>query len=308
MGGKVIDDGVEFIIGPIGAFVHHIGYDQRPAVFRIAVAQNNLRRVTSAADLLDGLFPGAIGELGGVRSSQGRNAREEENSHDIMHAVTSMRRRNFVRSLLISPIAPAVLAEEQKAANTKAIQPPPEARTPVRQFGPTEVPHLPVIACDLAARPAPNYFNKIQFATLQKLGGILQPPLKNNPGAIEAQAPEFLDFLISVSPEDRQKLYLSGLDSLEQQAKDKFQRSFCDLDAKQADSILRPLLVARPWPEDLPSDPVQNFIAQAHEDLRSATMNSREWALAGEKSGHRFSRGSRTSGYYWAPIDPISEG
>jgi hypothetical protein len=134
------------------------------------------------------------------------------------------------------------------------------------------------------------------------------PPLKNNPGAIEAQAPEFLDFLISASPDDRQKLYLTGLDSLEEQSKDKFQKSFCDLDAQQANTILRPLLTARPWPQDLPSDPVKNFMAQVHEDLRTATVNSREWAAAAEKSGHIFTRGSRTSGFYWRPIDPISEG
>src|SRR6185437_9605876 len=169
---------------------------------------------------------------------------------------------------------------------------------------PPAVPKLDLTAVDLAGQPAPRYFTTAQFATLRKLGALLVPPLKNNPGAVEAQAPEFLDFLISASPEDRQKLYLTGLDSLEQQAKDKFQRSFCDLEAQQADAILRPLLVVRPWPEDLPSDPVQNFITQVHEDLRTATMNSREWALAAEKSGRRFSRGSRTSGYYWAPIDP----
>jgi hypothetical protein len=125
---------------------------------------------------------------------------------------------------------------------------------------------------------------------------------------VEAQAPEFLDFLLSASPEDRQKLYLSGLDGLEAQSIDKLHKSFCDLDAQQVDVILKPLLVARPWPEDLPSDPMQNFIAQVHEDLRTATMNSRAWAAAAEKSGHLFSRGSRTSGYYWKPIDPINEG
>ena len=43
------------------------------------------------------------------------------------------------------------------------------------------------------------------------------------------------------------------------QSKDQFQKSFCDLDAQQADRILRPLLVARPWPEDLPSDPLQKL-------------------------------------------------
>lgn len=134
------------------------------------------------------------------------------------------------------------------------------------------------------------------------------PPLKSNPGALDAQAPEFLDFLISVSPGDRQKMYQFGLESLEKHSKEKFGKSFCDLDGQQADSILRPLLVARPWPEDLPSDPLQSFLAQAHEDLRNATTNSREWAAAADKSGHHFSRGFRGSGYYWFPIDPISEG
>jgi hypothetical protein len=71
---------------------------------------------------------------------------------------------------------------------------------------------------------------------------------------------------------------------------------------------LRPLLVVRPWAEDFPSDPLQKFIAQVHEDLRAATENSREWAAASEKSGRRFTRGFRGSGYYWFPIDPISQG
>lgn len=161
---------------------------------------------------------------------------------------------------------------------------------------------------DLVGQPAPHYFNETQFSTLRKLGSILMPPLKNNPGALDAKAPEFLDFLISASPEDRQVLYLSGLDRLEEQSRDKFQKSFCDLNDQQAGEILKPLLVVRPWPQDLPSDPLQNFMAQVHEDLRTATMNSREWAEASEKSGHLFTRGFRTSGYYWAPIDPISQG
>lgn len=222
-----------------------------------------------------------------------------------------MKRRNFVRSLVMTPIAPAVLAGGQAPANTKpAEQPPPQPNTPAREMSrqPSEVPQLEVTAVDVAAHPAPQYFTPAQFSTLRKLGDLLMPPLKNNPGANEAQAPEFLDFLISVSPDDRQRLYLLGLDGLESQAHDKFQKTFADLDARQADAILRPLLVSRPWPQDFPSDPLQNFIAQAHDDLRTATMNSREWAAASEKSGHHFTRGFRTSGYYWSPIDPISEG
>jgi hypothetical protein len=223
-----------------------------------------------------------------------------------------MKRRKFVRSLLIAPVAPAVALAGQAAApqTTPQQQPAPQPNTPARQVPrqPPQVPKLEVTAIDLAGQAAPHYFTTAQFATLRKLGGILVPPLKNKPGALEAQAPEFLDFLISVSPGDRQKLYQFGLDTIEKQSKDQFQKSFCDLDAQQADRILRPLLVARPWPEDLPNDPLQSFVAQVHEDLRTATMNSREWAAASEKSGHHFTRGFRNSGYYWSPIDPISEG
>lgn len=223
-----------------------------------------------------------------------------------------MKRRKFVQSLFIAPVAPAVAAAAQASppATTPQQQPTPQPNTPARQVPrqPPEVPKLEVTSVDLTAESAPHYFTTVQFATLRKLGALLIPPVKNNPGAVETQAPEFLDFLISVSPGDRQKTYQFGLDSLEKQSKDQFQKSFCDLDAQQADRILRPLLVARPWPEDLPGDPLQSFVAQVHEDLRTATMNSREWAAASEKSGHRFSRRFRGSGYYWAPIDPISEG
>ncbi|MGH9581754.1 MAG: gluconate 2-dehydrogenase subunit 3 family protein [Bryobacteraceae bacterium] len=218
-----------------------------------------------------------------------------------------MKRRNFVKGLLAAPVAPAVLAAEQAVAKTApATQP--KARSRAFWRGPTNVPHLPLTAVDLTAQPAPQYFTATQFATLRKLGALLQPPLKGNPGAVEAKAPEFLDFLVGVSPADRQKLYLTGLDSLQIKATDTFQKPFSDLDERQASAILKPLLVARDWSRDFPSDPLQHFIAQVHEDLRTATMNSREWAAAAEKSGHLFTRGFRTSGYYWSPIDPISEG
>jgi len=224
-----------------------------------------------------------------------------------------MKRRNFVQNLLLAPVAPAVAAAAGQAPSTQSTphqKPATEPKTPVRErpWGPHDVPKLDLTGVDLTGQPAPHYFTPAQFATLQKLGSLLVPPLKNNPGALEAQAPEFLDFLISASPDDRQNLYQFGLDSLDSQSRDQFQKPFCDLDAQQAGRILRPLLVVRPWAEDFPSDPLQKFIAQVHEDLRAATMNSREWAAASEKSGRRFTRGFRGSGYYWFPIDPISQG
>jgi hypothetical protein len=164
---------------------------------------------------------------------------------------------------------------------------------------------LTVTAPDLTAETRLKFFDKEQFAALEKLGGILMPPMKGNPGAVEAKAAEFLDFLIGVSPFDRQTLYKDGLDQLNGQAQSKFQKSFSQLDAAQAGSILKPLMVTRPWSEERPADPMKDFLAQAHDDIRRATINSREWAEAAAKSGRRFNRGSQTTGYYWKPIDPV---
>ena len=223
-----------------------------------------------------------------------------------------IKRRRFVQSLLLTPAAPAVLAAAQAPAAVTAPQPPaaPAATLP-RPRGsqqPTNVPHLKVTQPDLAAKTDQRYFSTEQFATLRKLGSILMPPIKENPGALEADAPEFLDFLISVSPADRQKLYKDGLDQLNTLAQTQYHKPFADIDAKQADGILRPLLVVRYWAEDFPSDPLKNFVAQVHADIRTATMNSREWSEAAAKSGHRFTRGFNSQAMYWAPIDPVVEG
>jgi hypothetical protein len=219
-----------------------------------------------------------------------------------------MKRRSFVQSLVVAPAASTVVAAQQ---TTPQQQPVPKPNTPAkqepRQPGPNSVPRLQVVKSDLTAEFDRKFFNDAQFASVVKLAAILVPPIKNNPGAVDAKAPEFLDFLLSVSPSDRQELYKQGLDGLDSKAKEKYQHAFGELDPKQVDALVRPLLVARFWPHDLPSDPMQNFMTQIHEDLRTATMNSREWAEANSKGIHRFTRGARTSGMYWLPIDPIVE-
>ncbi len=215
-----------------------------------------------------------------------------------------LKRRGFVQSLLLAPAAPVALTAQQ---TTPQQQPVPQPNTPARQVSrqPQAAPLLKVTEVDLTAETRPHFFTAEQFATLQKLGTIMMPSIKGNPGAVEAHAPEFLDFLLSVSPADRQKLYRSGLDHLNAQAKQKFHKDFSQLDASQVDALLRPLMVVRYWPQDLPTDPEKNFVAQVHEDLRTATANSREWAEASANSGRRFTRGGRSTGLYWLPVDPI---
>lgn len=115
--------------------------------------------------------------------------------------------------------------------------------------------------------------------------------------------PKFLDFLLGASLPDRQKFYRSGLDELQSRAKKEFNKPFADLDASQADAILRPLLVPVPWPDDPPRDLGQHFLSVAHQDIRTATMNSREWNLAAAASASRSHDGG--VGEYWYPIEPL---
>ena len=222
-----------------------------------------------------------------------------------------MKRRNFVGKLLAAPAAPALLGAQQNTTPPGVQQQPaPQPNTPAVQWPrqPQNIAPLKVTASDLTSEIDQHFFSAEQFSTLRKLGEVMVPAIKSNPGALEAGAPEFLDFLLSVSPAERQQSYCRGLDGLNSQARTKFQKSFAELDAEQAGMVLKPLLTVRPWPEDLPHEPLQKFIAQVHEDLRTATMNSREWAAAAEKSGHRFTGRARGMGMYWRPIDPVVEG
>jgi len=216
-----------------------------------------------------------------------------------------MKRRKFVQNLLAAPAVAPLAAQTQQRPSA---QPNAQARQTPQQ--PQEIASLAVTEVDLVAATQPHYFTADQFSALQKLAAVLVPPLKGKPGAVDAHAPEFLDFLISVSPAERQSLYRNGLESLNRVAQDQFHTNFHGLEAKQADAIIRPLLVARYWPQDMPEDPLKNFMAQIHEDLRTATANSREWAEGGSSSpsGGRVRRFNRGRGLYWRPIDPVVRG
>jgi hypothetical protein len=212
-----------------------------------------------------------------------------------------MKRRNFVQSLLVVPAA--TVAAEQATPPTAPPQAPAPAAPPPQNFrGAQNAPKFKLVQPDSAAETATGFFDASQFSALNKLAEILVPPIKSRPGALDAHAPEFLDFLISRSPAPTQMLYREGLDGLNAAAKKHFHKPFAELEAKQADSIIRPLFIARAWDRDEPKDPMMHFMAQVHGDLRTATMNSAEWAATGSASGRgRFNSGRRM---YWKPIDP----
>jgi hypothetical protein len=144
----------------------------------------------------------------------------------------------------------------------------------------------------------PKFFTAVQFATLRKLSDALMPAHGDLPGALAANAPEFLDYLISRSPRDRQDLYREGLDGLAEQARRQFQKDFASLDGAAVAKLLAPL--REPWTFDPPTEPVARFLRAAKQDVRAATVNSRPYAIAATSGGGRRGAGL---GLYWYPLD-----
>jgi hypothetical protein len=193
-----------------------------------------------------------------------------------------MKRRRFIQALAATPAAPALLAQPAPQG-----QPAPPAAEPSLRY----------TVAEAAAETVPHFFTAQQFAALRKLSDILNPPVSGAPGALEAQAPEFLDFLLSQSSADRQQLYRIGLDGLNAQAKKRFNKAFADLDTAQAEMLLAPL--REPWTYEAPSDAVAAMLRAAKDDVRRATTNSHSWNLAATAGRTRSAGG----GLYWLPID-----
>jgi hypothetical protein len=160
-----------------------------------------------------------------------------------------------------------------------------------------ENPKLPFLAGDAVADAVPRFFDAEGLRALRHLGEILVPARQNLPGAVEAEAAEFLDFLIGESPSDRQTLYRDGVAHLNGQARSRYGKPFAELPASDADSILAPLHEA--WTYQGPSDPFARFLSAAKEDFLKATVNSRQWAAAA--SGR--SRSASGLNTYWFPIE-----
>jgi hypothetical protein len=185
-----------------------------------------------------------------------------------------MKRRRFVQSLAVLPAASA-LAQQATQDNPKI------------DFG---VP-------DVGADPVPHFFSAPQLSALRRLSDLILPNIGETPGALEARAPEFLDFLIGDSPADRKQLYRTGLDALNANARRKFGKAFADLNATQADTVLAPL--HERWTYATPADPLSSFLRVAKADIMTATVNSREWITVVSQR----SRSAGGTSIYWHPIE-----
>jgi hypothetical protein len=206
-----------------------------------------------------------------------------------------MKRRKFVRILLSVVAAPRMLLGQQQGK-----QPLPAA-APVPWFTGLN-PRTPLPAtepADLAAIADLKFFTPAQMQNLQRLCRVLMPPLNGKPGAIEANTPQFLDFLLAGSLPDRQKLYAGGLDWLDSEAQKKYKLGFFALTDDQVDSLVKPWL--RIWMSDTPpTEAHADFVNVALDEIRTATINSRIWNQTPGVTVGEWS----PSELYWSPIEP----
>jgi hypothetical protein len=211
-----------------------------------------------------------------------------------------MRRRDFVKAIVAASATANTMLGQQSVMPVAPSTPPstPTAPGPVPWMrGLMEAKPLSItsIVPDTVAQTNAYFFNEQQLATLRRLSELLLPPLKGYPGAKEAGTPEFIDFLIGVSPADRQQMYQAGLDRLDAEAKQHFGAGFSALEKTQADQLLRPWL--RTWMTDHPpTEPYAHFINIAHSDIRTATINSQAWSEARQQAPEME--------LYWFPVDP----
>ena len=154
-----------------------------------------------------------------------------------------------------------------------------------------------VVAPDQLATITPRSLSASQFATLRRLSDLLMPAIAPNPGAVDVQAAEYLDNYLAVSAADRQRLYRDGLDALAKQSQSRFRKPFAELSAADADALVKPLFKVRgPAMSVVDLGP---FINRVHQDVRTVTMNSPQWAAAQAAAGNPVPRQ-----LYWRNVDP----
>jgi hypothetical protein len=206
-----------------------------------------------------------------------------------------MLRRDFVRAV-ISFLFAAKMSKAQQVSDPTL---PPPAPVPWTLGLNSRTPMPATELADEIAATELRFFSGTQMGTLMRLSDVLLPPLNGKPGALQAQTPIFLDFLIGSSPEPRQKTYTGGLDWLEAEAQAKFKTSFAKLDDDQAGDLLNPWL--RTWMTDHPpTEPHADFINIAQDDIRAATINSKAWSDVPSVGAEE----STEVALYWSPIEP----
>jgi gluconate 2-dehydrogenase gamma chain len=83
----------------------------------------------------------------------------------------------------------------------------------------------------------PKCFTPHEYATLRRLAELIMPPEEHSKGALEAGAPEFIDFLCSINDE-LSAIYTGGMGWLDEQMKRRYEKAFVDAKPEQQTGML----------------------------------------------------------------------
>lgn len=144
---------------------------------------------------------------------------------------------------------------------------------------------IPTTAAEAVSMGLPRFYTAADLEVFRELGETLIPAYDGRPGAKDAEAAEFLDFLIGQSPADIQALYKQGLATYKLRRK------------AGAEAALKEL--SEPWTYAGPTAPYAKFLQAAKLAFHQATLNSRQWSEAMSSR----SRGAAGIGSYWLPIE-----
>ncbi len=144
-----------------------------------------------------------------------------------------MKRRSVLQTLATLPAASLLKAQQP-------VVPPKPSPAAVE-----EIPVIEATIPDFAGTTVTKFFSPAQFSCFRRLTDVLYPAVNGVPGAVQAGAPEFLDFLLFESPAARQELYRNGVDELEHRSKKALNASFASADQAGAEKLLAPL--REPW-------------------------------------------------------------
>jgi hypothetical protein len=140
-----------------------------------------------------------------------------------------MNRREALTLIAISPIATALGTRPAAAAPATT----------------------PAAAAARAARVAPGlkFFTEHEFATVSALADMVMPADERSGSATDAKVPEFMDFMLSDSPRDSDRLAMrGGLAWLDAESRGRYQKDFVDLAPEQRTAVVDDIA----WPEKAP--------------------------------------------------------
>jgi hypothetical protein len=192
-----------------------------------------------------------------------------------------MKRRELLYSLLGVSGLPAFVQAQQPA-----IPPATDELPPLRLTNPNEV-----------ADGVLKFFTPAEFGSFRRLANVIMPPAEAEPGALDANAPEFLDFLLSESPVEVQTLYRNGVRELDKRSVQRHKQGFANLPDGGIADVLSPLNAA--WTYQGPTEPFAQFLQASKIAFYQATVNSRQWAEA-QSSRRRGAAGLNT---YYLPVE-----